>query len=285
MNRDFFSLNPFLNSQTNPVDKSKPRVDKNSELFSKQIKKEPSGLLSSDKNTSFDEFVSQSSTKTNPFDTNVNKIIKPSMKKQTAQAQSVSSKTPLNKNFFIESLASSLVDLIDLKDAYTGAHSKEVKDYSLSLAKEINLPDSEIEAIGLGSVFHDIGKIGVPESILNKQSTLTNEEFEEIKKHPVAGSNIIKNIPSFKGSVSDIIRNHHENWDGSGYPDGLAGNDIPIGARIVSVADSYHAMISDRPYRKGMPTEKAFSILQNGAGSQWDPVLVEKFLGIINSKK
>lgn len=146
-----------------------------------------------------------------------------------------------------------------------------------------HLTEQENETINTAALLHDIGKISVPKKILNNPNRLTDEEFEKIKKHPVMGYNMLKFIPGLK-EVAKIVRHHHENWDGTGYPDKLAGNDIPLGARVVAITDSYHAMTSDRPYRKGMPKEKAIQILKEGAGTQWDPELVEKFVSFISNK-
>lgn len=241
------------------------------------------GLFGSQKLSGIDEFIPQAKLQTNPVKEiqNQQNLIKI---QQAANLQPVVPKSILQSNCPVDNLAMSFVNLIDLKDSYTGAHSKAVKSYSEALAKNLDLSAFDVETIGLGSVFHDIGKIGTPESILNKQDKLTNEEFEEIKKHPSAGSKIIEGIPTFRDTVSQIVRSHHENWDGSGYPDKIKGERIPLGARIVAIADSFHAMTSNRPYRQGLPTSEAVKRLQNGAGQQWDPDLVNEFIKTISLK-
>ncbi len=134
----------------------------------------------------------------------------------------------------------------------------------------------------VAALFHDIGKIGVPEVVLNKPGKLTEEEFAHIQKHPEIGETILR--PLFADpDVLSIIRNHHERWDGGGYPDGLKGEAIPFGARIVAVADSYDAMTSARSYRAGMDPERALDILAKGAGTQWDPEIVGALLGLADA--
>ena len=240
-----------------------------------------SGLFISKTSTGFDEFV-QSSLITKPDDIKLQEYQRSILPKQAANMQPALIKSPLQKTCPVENLASSLISLIDLKDSYTGFHSKAVKNYSESLAKKLNLSGLDVETIGLGAAFHDIGKIGTSEAILNKQSKLTDEEFEEIKKHPAMGSQILEDIPAFRGPISNIVKHHHENWDGSGYPEGLSKEKIPLGARIVAI-DTYHAMTSDRPYRNGLPQEEAVRRLHAGAGTQWDPMLINKFTNMLFS--
>lgn len=174
-----------------------------------------------------------------------------------------------------------LANTIAAKDGYTGQHVERVSDYSLALAKEIQVPEEEWKTIEMGALLHDIGKIGIPESVLLKPASLTEEEFDIIKKHPGIGVDICRPLKFLK-NVLKVIRSHHERWDGTGYPDGLKGEDIPVEARIVSIADAYDAMTSDRPYRKGMPVEKAIEILKEGRNSQWDGKLVDRFVALIS---
>jgi len=178
----------------------------------------------------------------------------------------------------VKDLASSMVKIIDAKDNYTGQHSKAVQEYAKGLAKKLGLSEYEVENISMGSAFHDVGKIGVSDNILKSELPLSTDEFEEIKKHPEIGYKILEDIPAFKGTVSKIVKHHHENWDGSGYPDKLSGENIPLGARIVAIADAYHAMTSDRPYRKALSRQESLSRLKEGAGKQWDPALVDEFI-------
>ncbi len=169
-----------------------------------------------------------------------------------------------------------LAETIEKRDPYTGNHTKRVMEYSLALGRTLNLSDEQLQRLELAAVLHDIGKIGVRDDILLKQSKLTEDEFQQIMRHPVFGEEIISRIPQ----LSDIIpgvKHHHERFDGRGYPDGLSGAQIDITARIIAVADSFDAMTTDRPYRKGFPFEEAFEELRKNAGTQFDPEIVEAF--------
>lgn len=180
-------------------------------------------------------------------------------------------------------IATSLAGAIDAKDPYTKGHSTSVSKFSEALARAINLPEKEVERITLGALLHDVGKIGIPESILKKEGPLSDDEWRIMKQHPVIGTEkVLKPNPSLRDLIP-IVKYHHERIDGKGYPEGLAGNDIPLAAKIVAVADTYHALISDRPYRKGMNIEKALSILEEGAGKQWDENLIRTFVQIAPS--
>jgi diguanylate cyclase (GGDEF)-like protein len=170
-----------------------------------------------------------------------------------------------------------LVNSVDTKDRYTRHHSEDVQLYALQIARELNLSSSDCHTIQISALLHDIGKIGVPDHILRKPARLTPEEFEAIKLHTTMGDIIVRAVPDFKDAVAGV-RNHHERWDGKGYPDGLRGEETPFIARILSVADAYSAMTTDRPYRKGMTPEIAMSILMEGSGVQWDPECVQAFV-------
>jgi putative nucleotidyltransferase with HDIG domain len=171
----------------------------------------------------------------------------------------------------------SLVSTLEAKDKYTEGHSRRVADDSLSLADSVGLPANEVEEIHLAGLFHDIGKIGISEAVLNKSGRLTEQEYDLIKKHPLISQKIIEQVPQFK-RISRIVRAHHEFFDGAGYPDGLRGEDIPIGARIMAICDAFDAMTSDRSYRPALPHERALIIIERNAGSQFDPALVPSFL-------
>ena len=173
----------------------------------------------------------------------------------------------------VESLASAL----DAKDTYTRGHSSRVAELSVELAKRLGYNREEIARIRLGGVLHDIGKIGVDDAVLRKPGRLTSEEFEQIKRHPMIGFHILKGIRDF-APILPIVRNHHESWDGNGYPDQLAGDQIPRDAQIVAVADAFDAMTSDRPYRRGMSLEKVVSIFSDGRGQQWAADVVNVLL-------
>lgn len=180
-------------------------------------------------------------------------------------------------------VVTSLAGTIDAKDTYTKGHSTSVSRYSEALARAINLPDAEVERIRLGALLHDIGKIGIPENVLRKPTMLTEEEWEIMKQHPVIGAEKVLAPNESLRDLIPMVKFHHEHWDGSGYPFGLKGDEIPLSARIVSIADAYHALVSDRPYRKGLSTEKACEILKMGAGVQWDKNLIRQFILIAPS--
>ena len=147
------------------------------------------------------------------------------------------------------------------------------------LAEHLSMSDADLELIRIGTPLHDIGKIGIDDAILRKPDKLTPEEFEMMKTHTVKGAEIINTVPDLR-PILPIVRSHHERWDGKGYPDGLAGEAINALARIVALADAFDAMTSDRPYRKGMAPEVAFSEIEKGAGRQFDPCFAAAFLAI-----
>ena len=177
-------------------------------------------------------------------------------------------------------IATSLAAAIDAKDPYTKGHSTSVSKYAEALARAINLPEPEVERITLGALLHDVGKIGIPETVLKKEGPLSDTEWAIMKQHPVIGTEkVLQPNPSLRDLIP-IVKYHHERVDGRGYPEGLKNGDIPLAAKIVAVADTYHALISDRPYRKGMNIEKAISILEENAGTQLDRDLVRTFIQI-----
>jgi len=177
-----------------------------------------------------------------------------------------------------------LARTIESKDRTTGEHVEKTVRYATAIAKRLGLPDDEIEHIKQGCILHDLGKVGVNENILAKKGKLTEAEFAEIKKHPQTGANILRPI-KFMHDVIPLVLYHHERWDGKGYPVGLKGEDIPIGARIISVADVYQALTANRPYRKALPKNKAIEIIKKGSGTQFDPAVVNQFLEFIQKKK
>jgi response regulator RpfG family c-di-GMP phosphodiesterase len=172
---------------------------------------------------------------------------------------------------------------VEAKDEYTHGHSENVMKFTVVLAKRLGLPDAEIESVKYAGLLHDVGKIGISEAILNKASKLTTQEFDEIKRHPELGARIIADVPSLK-SLVPMVLHHHEFFGGGGYPSGISGEEIPFGARILSVSDAYEAMTSNRPYRKSLPQEVAFSILMQERGKQFDPNIVDAFLDIMRPK-
>jgi len=175
-----------------------------------------------------------------------------------------------------------MVKVLEERDAYTKGHSERVANYATMLAKAIGLKGKAIERIRLAGLLHDIGKIGIPDRILNKPSHLTPDEFEEIKSHPVRGVEIISNL-SYLQEIIPWIRHHHEAWDGSGYPEGLKMEEIPIEARILAVADVYDALTTRRAYRSAFSKEEAIKIMNEMKGEKLDPQLVDLLISLINS--
>lgn len=170
-----------------------------------------------------------------------------------------------------------IVAMLDARDNYTAGHSHRVSAYSEALARDFGLPQSQIDDIRIGALLHDIGKIGVPDEVLRKHERLTKEEFDLMKQHPTIGRKVLEPVVQFDKYL-DVVELHHENLDGTGYPRGLRGEQIPIAARIVKVADVYDALSTDRPYRKGMAPEEVHDILRKGSGTHFDRLLVEIFL-------
>lgn len=192
--------------------------------------------------------------------------------------QKVAEQTESIRQAFMGAVAS-LVEALEAKDAYTKGHSSRVTEIAVILAGESGMSDSEVEKIKLAGTVHDLGKIGVPDSILNKPGKLTDEEFSEIKKHCATGERILKAV-ILDSEVLAIVRHHHERFGGGGYLDAISGEEIPLGSRILAVADAYDAMTSDRPYRDALPVARAISELKEYRGSQFDPGIVGLFLKV-----
>jgi HD-GYP domain-containing protein (c-di-GMP phosphodiesterase class II)/pSer/pThr/pTyr-binding forkhead associated (FHA) protein len=172
-----------------------------------------------------------------------------------------------------------LAEAVELRDEYTGNHTQRVTNYSFLLAQRMDLTQEQLNWIRIGTPLHDIGKIGIEDAILRKTDKLTAAEFEIMKTHTTIGAKMLEQVADL-APVMPIVRSHHERWDGKGYPDGLAGEDIPLLARIVAVADAYDAMTTDRPYRKALSAEFAFAEIEKMIGKQFDPVAAEAFCGI-----
>jgi putative nucleotidyltransferase with HDIG domain len=180
---------------------------------------------------------------------------------------------------FLAGVVRALTSAIDAKDPYTCGHSDRVARISVRLADQLGCNRKELETLYLCGLLHDIGKIGIDDQVLRKPGKLTVAEYEHIKVHSEIGHRILKDLKQLD-QVLPAVRHHHEAWDGSGYPRGLTGEDIPLYARIVAVADACDAMSSDRPYRKGIPEQKLDEILQEGAGSQWDPKVIDAYFAV-----
>jgi len=172
-----------------------------------------------------------------------------------------------------------LMAAIDGKDNHTGKHSAKVSSLSEILARKLRLPSAKVETIRIASKLHDLGKVAVEDFILQKPGRLTQDEWNIIRRHPVIGADIIESVTSLK-SVARLVRQDHERWDGKGYPDGLKGDEIDIGARIIFAADAYDAMLADRPYKKAKSKDEAIKELRRNSGTQFDPKVVDVFLDI-----
>jgi len=187
----------------------------------------------------------------------------------------IDKKTKEMKKAYIDTV-NAFIHSIEMRDAYTGGHSGRVSKIAYRIAKDLLFNKTKLEEVRIGGILHDIGKIGISDRILQKPGKLTIEEYNEIKKHPQRGSEIIKDI-TFLKPILPYILHHHERFDGRGYPHGLKAKNIPLEGRILAVADAYEAMTSNRPYRKAMPIKKATNEILSNAGSQFDPEIVNIF--------
>jgi putative nucleotidyltransferase with HDIG domain len=182
-----------------------------------------------------------------------------------------------NANLMVEALSRALA----ARDGLTHQHAERVQHSALTLAHEIGITDAAtLDAICVAALLHDIGKLAIPDRVLNKPRPLTKEEYDHVKQHVVIGADILSAV-SFPAPVGLIVRHHHENWDGTGYPDGLHGRDIPIGARVLAIVDCYDALTSDRPYRRAISHGCAIAMIHDGRSRMYDPEIVEAFLGIV----
>jgi HD-GYP domain-containing protein (c-di-GMP phosphodiesterase class II) len=184
---------------------------------------------------------------------------------------------------FVSTVAS-LANALEANDAYTSSHARWITDMSLLVGNELRLDRDALKRLELAALFHDIGKIGIPSEILQKAGPLTPEEFEIVKQHPELGEKILAPIDRL-ADVRPIVRACHERWDGQGYPDGTAGTDIPVEARIVLVCDAFHAIVTDRPYRAQLPAAEAMRRLRESSGSQFDPAVVDAFVALFEAGK
>jgi len=179
------------------------------------------------------------------------------------------------RRLFISSIKA-LAHALEAKDEYTQGHSERVAEEAVSIAQYLKLPQADVENIWIAGFLHDIGKIGIKESVLNKQGKLDAGEWEIVQQHPVLAERILGPIDELR-DVIQVVRHHHERFDGTGYPDGLRGAAIPLGARILAVADTYDALTSRRPYREALSDVETLDIVEAGAGTQFDPVIVRAF--------
>ncbi len=181
-------------------------------------------------------------------------------------------------------VVAALASALQERDQYTGEHSESVVDVAGRVGEALALDEEQISKLRTAALLHDIGKVGVPDEILHKPGPLDEREWDVMREHPVIGERILRAIPGL-GSVAKIVRHEHERWDGKGYPDGLAGEEIPIGARIILVCDAYHAMTSDRPYRAALTHTEAVAELTRNAGTQFDPNVSEALIGYLYGRR
>jgi putative nucleotidyltransferase with HDIG domain len=174
-----------------------------------------------------------------------------------------------------------LGDVIKADDGYTGVHCKSVVALALALGEELGLDAEQRRNLEFGALLHDVGKIAIPKEIINKPGKLEPQEWQIIKTHTIEGQKMLDRVGGFMRHVGLIVRSHHERWDGGGYPDGLAGESIPLEARIITCCDSWNAMRTDRPYRKALPQEVALAELASNAGRQFDPRIVDALVRIV----
>jgi putative nucleotidyltransferase with HDIG domain len=177
-----------------------------------------------------------------------------------------------------------LAAAVDAKDPYTRGHSDRVSDYSMSIAERLDLSTEQRTALEMAAYLHDIGKIGIREEILLKPGRLSDDEMAQMRHHPLIGANILKPV-AFPWAIAPIVRHHHEHWDGRGYPAGLRGEEIPLLARILTAADAYEAMTSDRPYRRGRSADEAVAELKRCSGTQFDPRVVDAFISVLKAEE
>jgi HD-GYP domain-containing protein (c-di-GMP phosphodiesterase class II) len=173
--------------------------------------------------------------------------------------------------------------LLDLKDLNTGVHSTRLAEWGMRVGQELGLEEAELQNLEVAALLHDIGKVGIPDSILRKPGRLEPEEYALMKKHSEYGWAVLRMLPGFERAALDILH-HHENFDGTGYPAGLKEAEIPVVSRIVSVIDAFDAMVSSRPYRKGLPLEEAVRRLIASSGTQFDPLVVQRFLSFAQAE-
>jgi polar amino acid transport system substrate-binding protein len=187
------------------------------------------------------------------------------------------------REVYLSKMVTLLVKTLEYYDKYTQGHSERVAKYAVKVAEKLDLPPEKIKKIYWASLLHDIGKIYVPQNILNKNGRLTQDEFEIIKIHPIKSEEILKQVDEFK-DLAEIVRHHHERWDGLGYPDGLSAYEIPLESRIIAMSDAFDAMTSERPYKRAMTLEEAILEIEKNKGTQFDPQIAEIMIKIIKEE-
>jgi len=199
-----------------------------------------------------------------------------------AREKEVSEKLKITQKNLID-VITTFVKVIESHDPYMRGHSPRVAKYAMMLAKKMGAPNELIQNLAYAGLFHDLGMIMVPQSIIHKTTELSMKEWAVVRKHPIYSVKYIENIESLK-DIIPVILHHHERWDGKGYPDKLKGEDIPLGARILFIAESYDAIVSKRPYRRARTRDEAITILRQNSGTQFDPVAIENFLYLLENK-
>lgn len=179
-----------------------------------------------------------------------------------------------------EGMMGAMIELLGMHDAYTNNHSESVSGLLAAFARHLDMPADQAAIYAYAGLVHDIGKTLVPRDLLNKRGPLTEDEFDQVKLHPLYGYKVLDHVESF-GDLALIVRHHHERWDGDGYPDGRAGKDIPLAARLLAIVDAYDAMVHDRPYRRALSQAQALAEIDRCAGSQFDPQLAASFCGMM----
>ncbi|MCE5335879.1 MAG: response regulator [Desulfobacteraceae bacterium] len=251
-----------------PVD---PGMDRMLSCWPLRIRGEPFGILMAYHKA---DYGALSSGETRLFDFLI--------RKASLAVENMALYESLISNFY--AILKSLVNALEAKDLYTGKHSERVTLYATEVARKLGCTGAQIESVQTIGYLHDIGKIGVQDSILNKPGSLTREEYEVVKKHPVIGESIVSEL-GLSPEERSIIRHHHERWDGGGYPDGLVAEGIPLLARIVSVVDAFDAMTSKRAYREAMSEEESIAELERNRGKQFDPSALDAFVELVKKNR
>ena len=200
---------------------------------------------------------------------------------QKVDRENVTKEKEAEDRLFYLSAMDTLVYALEAKDEYTAGHSQRVAEMSVAIGKELKLPPDELEDLRWAALLHDIGKIAVDQAIQNKKGKLTSEEYQQVMIHVDIGAKIVRWLTNAK--TVEMIKNHHCHYDGKRMEQSLAGKDIPLGARIIAVADAYDAMTSDRPYRDALPVKEAIAEVQRCTGSQFDPMVVSAFYRVVDS--
>ena len=183
-----------------------------------------------------------------------------------------------------ESSIAAVAGAVEARDGYTDQHCRRLAAFSSLMGARLGMPEEEIRAMELGALLHDVGKIGVPDAILNKPGRLSNDERLEMQRHPEIGAGIVAPVVGLEKTTLDCVIHHHERWDGTGYPEGLAGEEIPLAARIVSIVDVWDALSTQRPYKKAFSQEEVRDLFVKGRGTQFDAELVDLFFDILHEQ-